>query len=98
LTNAIRFVEVVVGQINDRFANRFVALRMPKETKMPPEQKKQIRPEDRLGAERADIARRVANFKAHQARLEQERDAYYKSVRARIDKTLGTSPPRDPSI
>lgn len=65
---------------------------------MPPEQKKQIRPEDRVGAERAAIARRVANFKAHQAKLEQERDAYYKSVRARIDKTLGASPSRDPSI
>jgi adenylate cyclase class IV len=57
---------------------------------MPPEQPK-TRPEDRLARERADIARRVANFRAHQARLEQERDDYYKAVRAKISKTLGAS-------
>jgi hypothetical protein len=63
---------------------------MPEDTAMPPEQR-QTRPEDRLARERADIARRVANFRAHQARLEQERDDYYKSVRAKISRTLGAS-------
>ncbi|MEH6950525.1 hypothetical protein V4R08_04135 [Nitrobacter sp. NHB1] len=57
------------------------------------EQKNQTGPEDRPGSERADIARRVANFKAHQAKLQQERDEYYKSVRARIGRTLDGSQP-----
>jgi hypothetical protein len=52
------------------------------------EQKKRMGPEDRPGSERADIARRVASFKAHQAKLQQERDEYYKSVRARIGRAL----------
>jgi hypothetical protein len=60
---------------------------------MPHEQKNQTGPEDRSGSERADITRRVANFKAHQARLQQERDEYYKSVRARIGSALGGSQP-----
>ncbi|WP_041357987.1 hypothetical protein [Nitrobacter hamburgensis] len=60
---------------------------------MPHEQKNQTSPEDRLGSERADIARRVANFKAYQAKLQQERDEYYKSVRARIGRALGGSQP-----
>jgi hypothetical protein len=60
---------------------------------MPPEHQK-ARPEDRLARERADIARRVANFRAHQAKLEQERDDYYRSVRAKISRTLGASASR----
>lgn len=70
---------------------------MPENNVMPPEQKKQTRPEDGLVAERADIARRVANFRAHQAKLEQERDDYYKSVRAKISRTLRPSRPTEPS-
>jgi hypothetical protein len=50
--------------------------------------KNQMKREDRQGSERADIVRRVANFKAHQARLQQEREEYYHSVRARIDRVL----------
>jgi len=76
--------------------NASAEAQMP-ENSMPPEQKKQTRPEDRLGAERADIARRVANFRAHQAKLEQERDDYYKSVRAKISRTLGPGRPVEPS-
>jgi hypothetical protein len=65
---------------------------------MPPEQQKQdISREQRLGSERADIARRVANFRAHQAKLKQERDEYYTSVRARITRVLGNSQPRNSS-
>jgi hypothetical protein len=60
---------------------------------MPHEQKNQTGPEDRPGSERADIARRVASFKAHQAKLQQERDEYYKSVRARIGTALHGSQP-----
>ncbi|MGN6115386.1 MAG: hypothetical protein ACTHN2_07710 [Nitrobacter sp.] len=50
-----------------------------------------------MGSERADIARRVANFRAHQAKLTQERDDYYKSVRAKISRTLGASRPTETS-
>lgn len=50
--------------------------------------KNQMRREDGQGSERADIVRRVANFKAHQARLQREREEYYHSVRARIDRVL----------
>jgi hypothetical protein len=55
--------------------------------------KNQMSPEGRQGSERqrserADIARRVANFKAHQAALRREREEYYLSVRARIDRAL----------
>jgi hypothetical protein len=65
---------------------------------MPPDQQKQQpRPEDRLGSERADIARRVANFRAYQAKLTRERDDYYKSVRAKISRTLGASRPTETS-
>ncbi|GAB1716378.1 MAG: hypothetical protein NTAFB05_14200 [Nitrobacter sp.] len=48
----------------------------------------QSRPDHNPGSERADIVRRVASFKAHQARLQQERNAYYESVRAQMSRTL----------
>jgi hypothetical protein len=50
---------------------------------------------DSQGSERADIARRVANFKAHQAKLQRDREDYYDSVRARVDRALNLSKPRD---
>jgi hypothetical protein len=65
---------------------------------MPPDQQKQKSPpEDRLRSERADIARRVANFRAHQAKLEREREEYYKSVRAKISRSLDASRPTETS-
>jgi hypothetical protein len=58
---------------------------------MPSEKQEKPKLADRLLIERDDIAQRVANFRAHQAKLEQERDAYYQVMRARIRKTLGPS-------
>jgi chorismate mutase len=62
---------------------------------MPHKQKTQTHPEVKPGSERADIARRVANFKAHQAKLQQEREEYYQSVRARIGTALDGLPRTD---
>jgi hypothetical protein len=36
--------------------------------------------EDRINAERADIERRVANFRETQARFQRERDDYYETT------------------
>jgi hypothetical protein len=60
-----------------------------------PRPKNQTGPEDRQGSERADITRRVANFKAHQARLQRQREEYYTSVRARINRALDLPLPTD---
>lgn len=60
---------------------------------MPQKQKNQTAPENKPGTERADITRRVANFKAHQATLQREREEYYRSVRTRISVTLDGLPP-----
>jgi hypothetical protein len=38
--------------------------------------------------ERAEILKRVASFKAHQARLSQDREQFFHSVMAKIDDTL----------
>jgi hypothetical protein len=43
--------------------------------------------EDRISAERADIERRVAEFKETQARFQRDRDAYYETM---IEKTKAT--------
>jgi hypothetical protein len=50
--------------------------------------KNHTRPDNNSGSERIEIVRRVASFKAHQARLQQERNAYYESVRARMSRAL----------
>lgn len=62
---------------------------------MPYKQKIQTHPEAKPGSERADIARRVANFKAHQTKLQHEREQYYQSVRARIVIALDELPATD---
>jgi hypothetical protein len=47
---------------------------------------------------RAEIADRVARFRAHQERFRLERDAFYNSVRATMDqcRTLGQQPGETP--
>jgi hypothetical protein len=45
-------------------------------------------PNDRVNAERAEIASRVANFRAHQERFKLERDAFYRATRAKIHSAL----------
>jgi hypothetical protein len=40
--------------------------------------------------ERAEITRRVASFKAHQLRLIQDRDRFFRSVMMKIDDQRGT--------
>jgi hypothetical protein len=42
-----------------------------------------------LSSERAEIQRRVANFKAHQLKLGQEREKYYEGVQEKIRASLG---------
>lgn len=61
---------------------------------MKSESAKPIELENKLVSERVDIARRVADFRAHQAKLGRERDAYYNSVQNRIRDTLDG--PHDP--
>jgi hypothetical protein len=53
--------------------------------------KNHTRPDNNSGSERIEIVRRVASFKAHQARLQQERKACYESVRARMSRALDGS-------
>jgi hypothetical protein len=50
---------------------------------------------NRQGSERAEITRRVANFKAHQIRLQRQREEYYTSIRARINRALDLPQPMD---
>lgn len=45
-----------------------------------------LRPVD---SERSDILARVATFRARQARMNEEREAYYKTVQAKIRSELG---------
>jgi hypothetical protein len=42
----------------------------------------------RLSSERAEIASRIANFRAHQERFRLERDAFYQSARERMRSEL----------
>jgi hypothetical protein len=46
----------------------------------------------RTASERASIAERVAAFKARQLTLNQEREAYYERMQARIKSSLGNDP------
>jgi hypothetical protein len=51
------------------------------------------RPAARLPvSERSDIMERVAAFRARQARVNDEREAYYETVRAKIRNQLGNDP------
>ncbi len=40
--------------------------------------------------ERAEITKRIASFKAHQLRLIQDRDKFFRSVMTKIDRTLAS--------
>lgn len=56
----------------------------------------QTRPSS-LSAERAAITRRVATFRAYQAKLEQERTDYYNATQRKIANALSSPLAKNPS-
>jgi hypothetical protein len=71
---------------------RRVALDAAKPLTMPP----RLRSIAPATSERTEIAQRVSAFRAHQARVSQEREAFYDATQSKIRNVLGNESKREP--